>query len=325
MLPDRAVGEPFDDARRDIDGIGKEERRQQGHAADRNGRQDVPRHHRDDGDENLQREELDARHDQAPPVACVRLTAYGFLNVPMMPVEPLTWPSSAFDISSRVMPGWQRLRVEIGRDQHEGVVVRRCRAACTGRSRCGRPIGALAADIFVGWLADLAFGEAGHRDRDAVGDPVADAGGRAAFRIGHQQHVALGARRRIGPGQRRRDVLADAVRIRLVVAGVLGRPAAAVLERGRGDGEHAWRVRALAAQRQRDAGREQRVLRSVRNANMTFPLDVWLIVIGLLVSLCYQSSVSARSRLGNVSDLLSLRSARSPSSPRPSAICQMSR
>ena len=30
---------------------------------------------------------------------------YGLENVAMMPVEPLTWPSSAFGMSSRVRPG----------------------------------------------------------------------------------------------------------------------------------------------------------------------------------------------------------------------------
>jgi len=43
--------------------------------------------------------------------------AYGFENVPMMPVAPLACPSKALKSSSRVMPGLQRARLEVGGDQ----------------------------------------------------------------------------------------------------------------------------------------------------------------------------------------------------------------
>src|SRR5262245_24799529 len=66
--------------------------------------------------------------------------------------------------------GWQRLRIEIGCDQHEGVVVWR------SRWRAGAHIDALlrcadAADIFVRRLAGFAFCERRDRRRDAKGDP----------------------------------------------------------------------------------------------------------------------------------------------------------
>ena len=88
---------------------------------------------------------------------------------------------------------------------------------------------------------DLAVGETGHGNRNAIGHPVADAAGRTAFRIEHQQRIALGALGRISPGQRRRNVLADAIRIGLVVAGVLHRQPLAVLEARRRQREYALR------------------------------------------------------------------------------------
>src|SRR5262249_25617476 len=116
-------------------------------------------------------------------------------------------------------------------------------------------------DILVGLLAGLAFRKPGHGDRDAIGDPVAYAAGRPAFRIEHQQSIALGAFGRIGPGKLRRNVLTDAVRILLVVAGHLGGQTLAVLERGRGDRERflSLSVCALAAAEryQRNAASQQ--------------------------------------------------------------------
>src|SRR4029077_1659728 len=90
-------------------------------------------------------------------------------------------------------PSRQRLRIKIGRDQHEGVVMRR-----SGR-RAWAHIDALlggtnAADIFVGRLAGLTFGERGNRGRDAIGDPVIDTRA-TAFRIGHDQREARRAGR----------------------------------------------------------------------------------------------------------------------------------
>ena len=142
--------------------------------------------------------------------------------------------------------GLERTGLEVGGNQGEGVVVRRARGRA-GAEIMRQTHQALAADIFLGLLGDLALGKAGHGDWNAIGDPMAHAARRPAFRIEHQQRVALGAGGRIRPGQRRRNVLAHAIRILLVVAGVLGRKALTVLERRRRDREYALRIRALAA------------------------------------------------------------------------------
>src|SRR5258708_20371265 len=75
-----------------------------------------------------------------------------------------------------------------------------------------------ASDIFFARLGNLAFDETGDRSRNAISHPMADACGRAAFGIEHQQRKTLGALGRIGPGERRRHVLADAIWIGLAVA-----------------------------------------------------------------------------------------------------------
>src|SRR5258705_2801932 len=137
--------------------------------------------------------------------------------------------------------GCQVGRLKVGRDKHEGIMVR---LDCRRRAGTGieaDALGALATDILVGWLADLAFREAGHGNRDAVGYPVVHARAATAFRIVHQQCEALGPGRRIDPRELRRNVLADAVRVvwgvGLAVGG-LHRQHAAVLEGGRGDFEY---------------------------------------------------------------------------------------
>ena len=78
MLPDRALDEPFDHARRDVARRREEERRQQhravlleaeiGQAADRILGEHVPERDRHDRDEDLQREKRRAAHDHPPPV-----------------------------------------------------------------------------------------------------------------------------------------------------------------------------------------------------------------------------------------------------------------
>src|SRR5215475_1197482 len=94
--------------------------------------------------------------------------------------------------------GRQRLGVEVGRDQSERVVVRR--AGRRARAEIGAlPRSALAADIFLGRLAGLALGEAGHRRRNAISEPMIDAEAAATLRIDHEQHVADGAGRRVRP------------------------------------------------------------------------------------------------------------------------------
>src|SRR5579864_5858644 len=78
--------------------------------------------------------------------------------------------------------GRQFLRLKIGCDDLEGVVVRRAgrRARAGIRSDALRT---LAADIFVALLAHFALCEGGRGRRDAVGDPVIDVEPGAAFRI----------------------------------------------------------------------------------------------------------------------------------------------
>src|SRR5262249_38342141 len=67
MLPDRALDEAFDDARREVGRSREEERRQKLHAADGHGGEELPDEHRRERDEKLEREELGARHWKQPP------------------------------------------------------------------------------------------------------------------------------------------------------------------------------------------------------------------------------------------------------------------
>src|SRR5215468_7045057 len=83
----------------------------------------------------------------------------------------------------------QFLRIEIGRDDDERVVMRRAR----WRARPGKipdSLRALAPHIFVGWLANLALGEAGYRRGNAIRDPVMHTRTAAAFWILHQNSKA---------------------------------------------------------------------------------------------------------------------------------------
>ena len=135
----------------------------------------------------------------------------------------------------------QGLRVEVGGDQGEGVVVpvprRRARPEIDRQ-----PHRALAADELVGRLAQLALGEAGDRGGDAVDHHVHHAQPEPPLWVGHHQGEALGAVRRVGPCQRRGDALADAVRIVLAVTGVLHRQRSIVGEGRRGQHEHLRRA-----------------------------------------------------------------------------------
>ena len=81
--------------------------------------------------------------------------------------------------------GRQLLRIEVGGDENECVVVyslirRRARAGILRDT-----LRTLAADIFVAFFAHLAFGEAGDRGRDTVGNPVIDATRRASLWVDH--------------------------------------------------------------------------------------------------------------------------------------------
>src|SRR5690348_3379179 len=123
----------------------------------------------------------------------------------------------------------QRLRLEIRRDQGEGVVMRR--AGRRTRSGVGRLLrSADAADKLVAGLGELALRKGGDGGRDAISYEMADAAGRPALRVEHQQRKAPGAFRWVRDGELRRNVLADAVGVGLVVAGELLRQPFTVLE-----------------------------------------------------------------------------------------------
>ena len=71
--------------------------------------------------------------------------------------------------------GRQSLRIQIGRDENEGVVMR-----CRARRRAWTDVDVLfcsanTANKFVRRLAGLAFGKRGDGSRDAVGVPMIDA------------------------------------------------------------------------------------------------------------------------------------------------------
>src|SRR5262249_60235058 len=74
------------------------------------------------------------------------------------------------------------VRIEAGRDDDERVVMRRPRWRA-GPGKIPDSLRALASHKFVGWLADLAFGEACHRSGNAIRDPVMHARTATAFRI----------------------------------------------------------------------------------------------------------------------------------------------
>src|SRR5580704_17632245 len=81
--------------------------------------------------------------------------------------------------------------------------------------------------------------------------------GGAAFGVEEQQREALGALRNARPGERRRDVFADAVGATLFIgAGVFDSQRAVVLDLRRGQGEHVRRMRDAERQYQ-TARREQ--------------------------------------------------------------------
>src|SRR3984885_1319436 len=106
----------------------------------------------------------------------------------------------------------QVLGVEIGADDHEGVVVRRAgRGARSGIVRDA--LRALAADVFRRFLGHLAFREGGDVRRNAIGNPVEHTEAVTAFRIDHRKGEALGAFRRARPGKLGRYVVADAIRV----------------------------------------------------------------------------------------------------------------
>src|SRR5712671_4389908 len=128
--------------------------------------------------------------------------------------------------------GLERFRLEVRGDQGESVVM-----PVAGRRAwteiMPQPGLTLAADIFLRRAAHLAFGKAGHRSIDAIGHPVRHAQTAATLGIEHQEGIALGPGGLVRPAERRRDVLAHAIGILLVVARMFDRQLAIVLEGGR--------------------------------------------------------------------------------------------
>src|SRR5271165_2678661 len=121
----------------------------------------------------------------------------------------------------QLFPGqaWlQRFRVEVGGDQRPGVMmpVGVWRGAWAEINRLLHRT--LPADKFVGGLAQFALSEPLYVCGDAVNHHVRDAGRGTTFGIEQQEREALGALRYARPGERRRDVLADAIRGSLLVA-----------------------------------------------------------------------------------------------------------
>src|SRR6516165_9284257 len=152
-------------------------------------------------------------------------------------------------------------RLEIGRHQDEGVMVP------VGVWRCARPpIGvlfhrALAADKFLGLLAQLALGKSLHVAGNAVNHHVDDPGRRPAFGVEHDYREALRAFRRARPSERRRNILPDAVRAALFVgAGVLDCQLVVVLQGRRSQHEH---IGPRSAKRQGQSAGKQQTAQSV--------------------------------------------------------------
>ena len=155
---------------------------------------------------------------------------------------------------------------------------------CPGRragSHVGRGSasgGALAADVFIGWLAALALCKPCYRSGNAIGNPVNHTRSASAFRVDHGEREALRSGRRIGPGQWRRNILTDAVRIAWCVVGVLFLQRGAVLERRGRQHERFGRACDLNRNpRCQNHPTNRKRLPRPRLVNMTFP------PLGLLV------------------------------------------
>src|SRR5262249_50764361 len=89
VLPDRALDEPFDDARGDIRWRREKERRQKLHAADGHRGEELPEQHRRERDEKLKREESESRHGETRihnVMAVPRTAIYVFFR------SPKSWP-----------------------------------------------------------------------------------------------------------------------------------------------------------------------------------------------------------------------------------------
>src|SRR5258707_12843589 len=69
MLPDHAGCEPVEDLAADVDRIGKEERRQQHAAEERDGGEQLPQPQRDGGDPKLAEAERPSRYRRDPPAS----------------------------------------------------------------------------------------------------------------------------------------------------------------------------------------------------------------------------------------------------------------
>ena len=112
----------------------------------------------------------------------------------------------------RVSQPWRQvLRVEVGCDDQEDIMVRRSgRRARTAEKR--EFLAAHSAHVFVARAADLAFGERGHLGRNAISDPMHEPRPNAAVDVEHGEGEASRVPRRIAPRQLRRNVVALAIR-----------------------------------------------------------------------------------------------------------------
>ena len=118
--------------------------------------------------------------------------------VPTMLDSPFRWPFSFSLQLAEGQAGRQVLRLEIGRDDLEEIVVRRA-GRRAGAAEEGKLLAARSADKFVARLADLALGERGHVGRDPVGDPMDEARPVAGVRVEHGEGEALRSLGRVRP------------------------------------------------------------------------------------------------------------------------------
>ena len=96
----------------------------------------------------------------------------------------------------------QFLRIEIGGDQREGVVVRtRSSAACRDRNNAPDQVCSCRLHTCRNSLLTSPSAKPVTSTRNAVGHPVNHSQAASAFRIVHDEREALGAGRHIGPGR----------------------------------------------------------------------------------------------------------------------------
>src|SRR6185312_6201701 len=125
----------------------------------------------------------------AVPGWCLPNPRSGVPEAPDQPRRTLRMPVEGREQLISSHAGLQLLRLEVGGDQREGVMVPVARRRA-GAGVVRDVLGALAAHVLRRGLADLAFGETRHRCGYAVGDPVHHAQAGAALRVVHDQRIA---------------------------------------------------------------------------------------------------------------------------------------